>query len=294
MYVNSKTLSDLQEDMEFHEAYMGNKSKRNTDEHNHFVDQVTDMFHDYFNLSSRQRKQVRQNVFHGPFTVRQLFHAFESGETIDTDEGEQHTVATSHVGGATGPYPVATQHKAVSESSVMTIRDDPPNSAPAVTAGLAEGAPLWRDDEVHAEGLLPEAVPLEASEPALEIKGQGSSLKPTGVNPFAMPPLDTAGQDPATTIHRLTMLEREVADQHNWQPPLHLRHLVGVFSSDPPHSIQGTSSCMVSGQCNARSSRIQWVCMEWVQSSKVQLPLQGFQMSPLLAPPSHRRASPPV
>ena len=209
MYVNSKTLSDLQEDMEFHEAYMGNKSKRNTDEHNHFVDQVTDMFHDYFNLSSRQRKQVRQNVFHGPFTVRQLFHAFESGETIDTDEGEQHTVATSHVGGATGPYPVATQHKAVSESSVLTIRDDPPNSAPAVTAGLAEGAPLWRDDEVHAEELLPETVPLEA--PAPPDPAQALKEAP---NPFAMPRLDTAGQDPETSIHRLTMLEREVANQH--------------------------------------------------------------------------------
>ena len=154
-----------------------------TDAYKTRIDTILDMFHDYFELTAAQRKTVEACLKDREQNIRDLVVQFEEvqGERTLSPQRLREPFPT----GITGPYPLApARHRSSSWPPGLNSRERP--------------------EVMDAD-----------SQPSVGPAGD------EGPNPFAMPPLDLAGQDPSTSIGRLTMLEKEVVNLHQCPPHTH-------------------------------------------------------------------------
>ena len=129
-------------------------------------------------------------------TIRELFDQFSKHRLDNSASAPPLPAVGSYTAeGLTGPYPArgrpaSPEVKSPALSATTEVREE---SGPKARASSEPplGAPA------------PAQPPLPTPQ-----------TKPQAINPFAMPPIDTAGQAFETSIARLSMLEREVGKQH--------------------------------------------------------------------------------
>ena len=110
-YVKSHSLDDLVHDNAFISALFMNQSSRETDAFHHLYDLITHYFHNYFTLTSRQRKHVTTMLMAHEKNLGQIFGIYKKGPGPPGEAkpvgGPPSVMAQQALaGGATGPYPV--------------------------------------------------------------------------------------------------------------------------------------------------------------------------------------------
>ena len=105
-HVSQNDLVDLVNDVTFVQSFHAKDTDDQDDTMLSVVEVLTDRFHDYFNLSSRQRKDVATFLMNKRKTVREVF---ATTETIYPVEPGPYLPAEVPGGakGLTGSYPVA-------------------------------------------------------------------------------------------------------------------------------------------------------------------------------------------
>ena len=72
-HVSNSNFTDLINDSSFVDAVMGKEPIEHDDSFYAFVEVLVDMFHDYFRMSSAQRKAISRNIIKGHANLRSFF-----------------------------------------------------------------------------------------------------------------------------------------------------------------------------------------------------------------------------
>ena len=75
-HASSNRFTDLINDQSFVDAVLGKDSLEHDDALYAFVEVLVDMFHDYFHMSSAQRKAISKTIIKGHANLRALFAEF--------------------------------------------------------------------------------------------------------------------------------------------------------------------------------------------------------------------------
>ena len=104
-HVSKTSLVDLCRDEAFVSVLHGRQSDMGNDQYLAVHEILTDMFHDHFDMRSKQRKLVLKHLMDHTKDIRQLFITFETGYPVDSGPYLPGRVEGG-VEGLAGPYPV--------------------------------------------------------------------------------------------------------------------------------------------------------------------------------------------
>ena len=204
------------------------------------------MLHDYFHLSSSQRREAETALRQTRMTLRALINTFEEqkdGRTFDLQHGNLSTPEGSVYDGPalapsttahsaqtfTGPYPSASNAQATRGRPESVRSLDFGGDARGKEAATAKSrAGSWPPGLRVPDAYTPSEMPSETSkdkakyflaelEPNTKRQSTASmqqekneTQKNVVTNPFAMPPLQQPLQPAETSIGRLSLLEKQV------------------------------------------------------------------------------------
>ena len=160
-HVQNHTLAELVVDEAFVHGFHASSADNRSEQYFEVHDVLVDMLHDSFGLNSEQRRAVKQSLMNKEFTLREIYEQYEVRNAAATPPPSVQLVGpTDTPGGAvglSGPFPFE-------QAPRMPTASAPP--APSLTAGLAEGAAMFTEED-HNPFALPALPPLTPAETSI-------------------------------------------------------------------------------------------------------------------------------